>query len=268
MIDLHAALHGLAAAAALAFATWIASVARHDVSLVDRVWSSMIGAAAITVLASRAAPTPRDMVMLVLVGVWAARLAYYVTRRNWGHGEDRRYQQIRARNEPYFAAKSLVLIFGLQAVLATLVAAPFLASPPAAPTASTWGWADTFGALIAAGGIAMEAVADAQMGAFKADPGNRQRVMDRGLWRYSRHPNYFGECCLWWGLWCMAFGSGGAWWAIVSPLLMTVLLLKVSGVSLLEKDIGERRPAYRDYIARTNAFIPGRPKVAPGGQSQ
>jgi steroid 5-alpha reductase family enzyme len=84
--------------------------------------------------------------------------------------------------------------------------------------------------------------------------------MDRGLWRYTRHPNYFGECCTWWGLFVIALAAGGAWWSIVSPLLMTVLLLKVSGVTLLEKDIGERRPAYRDYVARTNAFIPGPPR--------
>ena len=108
-------------------------------------------------------------------------------------------------------------------------------------------------------GIGFEAIADAQMSRFKADPSHRGRVMDRGLWRYSRHPNYFGEACVWWGMWLMALGAaglGGAW-SVVSPLLMTWLLLRVSGVRLLEADIGHRRPAYRDYIARTNAFVPG-----------
>ena len=102
------------------------------------------------------------------------------------------------------------------------------------------------------------------MARFKSDPKHKGQVMDRGLWRYTRHPNYFGEVCVWWGLWLIALGGagwGGAW-SVVSPLLMTVLLLKVSGVSLQEKDIGERRPAYRDYIERTNAFIPGAPKKA------
>ena len=100
------------------------------------------------------------------------------------------------------------------------------------------------------------------MAAFKADPANKGQVMDRGLWRYTRHPNYFGETCFWWGMWLIALAAGGAAaiWTVLSPLLMTVLLLKVSGVALLEKDIGERRPAYRDYIARTNAFIPGPPR--------
>jgi steroid 5-alpha reductase family enzyme len=96
------------------------------------------------------------------------------------------------------------------------------------------------------------------MARFKADPANAGRVMDRGLWRHSRHPNYFGECCAWWGLWLVCIGGAGlaGAWTVISPLLMTVLLLKVSGVSLLEKDIADRRPAYRDYIARTPAFFP------------
>jgi steroid 5-alpha reductase family enzyme len=123
--------------------------------------------------------------------------------------------------------------------------------------------------LLAAFGIAFEATADAQMARFKADTehrGQRQApVMDRGLWRYTRHPNYFGEACTWWGLWLLALGAGGlsAAWTVASPLLMTVLLLKVSGVSLLEKDIVERRPGYRDYIARTPAFVPWWPRRKP-----
>jgi steroid 5-alpha reductase family enzyme len=108
-------------------------------------------------------------------------------------------------------------------------------------------------------GLIIEAVADAQLAKFKSRPVNRGAVMDRGLWRYSRHPNYFGECCLWWGLWLVAVPAGGAW-TVVSPLLMTILLLRVSGVTLLEKDITERRPAYRAYVARTNAFFPGPPR--------
>jgi steroid 5-alpha reductase family enzyme len=105
-------------------------------------------------------------------------------------------------------------------------------------------------------GILVESVADAQLAAFKANQDNRGKVLDAGLWRYTRHPNYFGECCVWWGFFLFALAAGG-WWTLFSPLLMTFLLLRVSGVTLLEKDIVERRPAYRDYIARTNAFIPG-----------
>lgn len=117
------------------------------------------------------------------------------------------------------------------------------------------------GALVATAGIVIEAVADAQLARFRRDSRTRGRVLDRGLWAWSRHPNYFGECCVWWGLWLVAL-AGGAAWTVFAPLLVTVLLLRVSGVTLLEKDIGERRPAYRDYVARTSAFVPWPPRRA------
>jgi len=254
-----AALLGLGAAVGLATLTWIASLVRRDVSLVDRVWSFVI---AVPVLAYACVLPPvgdaRFMVMAVLLVLWAVRLAAYVSWRNWGHGEDRRYQAIRARNGSSFPLTSLVYVFFLQAVLAWLVSLPFLA---VLARPGSWSALDALGAAIAGLGFVFEAVGDQQLAAFKGDPANRGKVMDRGVWRYSRHPNYFGECCVWWGFFLMAVSAGG-WWSIVSPLVMTGLLLKVSGVALLEKDIGERRPAYRDYIARTNAFFPGPPKKA------
>jgi steroid 5-alpha reductase family enzyme len=114
-------------------------------------------------------------------------------------------------------------------------------------------------------GFGTESVADAQLAAFRADPANRGRVLDTGLWRYTRHPNYFGECTLWWGYYLLAVAAGG-WWTLPAPLLMTFLLLRVSGVALLERDIGERRPGYREYVRHTNAFIPGprKPPLAAG----
>jgi len=144
----------------------------------------------------------------------------------------------------------------LQAVLAWLISAPLAA---AIVSAAPIGVIDVIGAALAVFGIAFETFADAQLARFKAKPANAGRVMDSGLWRYTRHPNYFGEFCVWWGLYAIALAAG-AWWTVFSPVLMTVLLLKVSGVALLEKDIGERRPAYRDYVARTNAFFPGPPR--------
>ena len=250
-------LAGLAASLAIAVLTWLASVLRRDASLVDRVWSLMIAGAGLAFALALEAPAERGIVMLAITVAWAARLSVYITRRNWGHGEDRRYQAIRARNEPGFALKSLYLVFGLQGALAVVVALPLLAG---LATPAAWNALDLLGAALALGGLACEALADAQMNRFKADPASRGRVMDRGLWRYSRHPNYFGECCVWWGLGLMALAAGG-WWALVSPLLMTVLLLKVSGVALLEQDIGTRRPGYAEYVARTNAFVPGPPKA-------
>lgn len=257
----HAALPGLALIALLAGLTWLASLVRRDVSLVDRTWGLFIAGAAIVYALVLPAAGARSAWLLLLVVAWALRLSLFITWRNWGHGEDRRYREIRARNQPNFALKSLVLIFALQALLAWTVSTPLLAGmASAAPLTAL----DAVGIAVAVFGIAFEAVADAQMARFKADPAQRGQVMDRGVWRYSRHPNYFGETCIWWGLWLVAL-AGAGWagaWSVASPLLMTVLLLKVSGVSLLEKDIVERRPAYRDYIARTNAFVPGRPRRA------
>ena len=250
------ALHGLALVAVLAFGTWIASLVQRDASLVDRMWSLMIAGPAVVYASQTAWSSPRAIALLVLVLAWGLRLSAYITWRNWGHGEDRRYQQIRARNQPNFAFKSLVLIFALQMVLAWIVSAPTLA---ALAGERAFGALDVAGIVVALAGFLFEAIGDAQMAAFKRDGANKGRVMDRGLWRHTRHPNYFGEACFWWGVWLIALAAGGAaaTWTVLSPLLMTVLLLKVSGVAMLEKDIGERRPAYRDYIARTNAFIPG-----------
>ena len=253
------ALRGLAPIALIALCTWIASVVRRDASLVDRVWSLMIAAPALVYASQTSWTSPRAIAVQVLVLAWGLRLAAYITWRNWGHGEDRRYQAIRARNEPHFALKSLVLVFALQMVLAWIVSAPTLAAfagraPLGAPARG--------GRRGARAGVQFEASGDAPLGPVRRDPAHRGQVMDRGLWRYTRHPNYFGEACVWWGLWLVALAAGGlaAAWTVLSPLLMTVLLLKVSGVAMLEKDIGERRPAYRDYIARTNAFIPGPPR--------
>lgn len=236
-----------------ALLTWLVSVARRDVSIVDTLWALMIALGG--GLYALAAPQvgPRAGLVLLLSGLWAVRLSGYITWRNWGQGEDRRYQAIRARNEPHFAIKSLYLVFGLQGLLAWVVALPLMG---AMASEAPLGWLDGVGAALWLFGIAYEAIADGQLARFKADPAQAGRVMDRGLWRYSRHPNYFGELCLWWGAWLVALGAGAAW-TVVSPLLMTVLLLKVSGVALLERDIGERRRAYADYVRRTNPLIPG-----------
>jgi steroid 5-alpha reductase family enzyme len=196
-------------------------------------------------------------VLIVLLGLWALRLSGYLTWRNWGQPEDHRYQTIRRRNEPHFALKSLYLIFGLQGTLAWIVSLPLLAAI-AAPGSLTA--LDLAGMAIWSAGFAFESVGDLQLARFKSVPANRGRVMDRGLWRYTRHPNYFGDCCIWWAFYLFAL-AGGGWWSLTGPLLMSFLLLRVSGVALLEKDIGRRRPAYRDYVLRTNAFLPGPTKL-------
>jgi steroid 5-alpha reductase family enzyme len=254
---MQAAALGLAASLALALAAWAASVPARDVSIVDSAWAFLVWLPAAVMAVALPEPGPRATAMLALAAAWALRLSGYIAWRHRGQPEDHRYQAIRRRNEPHFAWKSLVLVFGLQAVLGWIVAAPLMAAV-ASPRA--WSALDGLGIALFTFGLLFEAVADAQLARFKADPSRRGQVLATGLWRYTRHPNYFGECCLWWGAWLVATAAG-AWWTVFSPLLMTILLLKVSGVALLEKDIGERRPAYADYVRRTNAFVPGRPRA-------
>lgn len=255
MFDLHAALLALAAIAVLAVAGWLLSVVKRDASIVDSLWSLFFLLAVVVYAANTATSEPRATIVLVLVTLWALRLAGYLTWRNWGEPEDRRYQAIRVRNEPGFAWKSLYLVFGLQGLLAAIIAMPLIAGVGG----GALNVLDYAGIALWLLGFGFETIGDWQLTRFKADPANRGRVLDTGLWRYTRHPNYFGEATLWWGYYLIAAAAGG-WWTVFAPLLMTLLLLKVSGVSLLEQDIHERRPAYRDYIARTNAFLPWRPR--------
>ncbi|MFN8545517.1 MAG: DUF1295 domain-containing protein [Candidatus Binatia bacterium] len=256
MFDSTAFLVGLGAVLTTAFATWCVSVHKGDVSIVDSIWPLFFVVAALGYAATVPQRGPRAQLVLVLLVLWAMRLSVYLTWRNWGQPEDRRYQTIRRRNEPHFALKSLYLIFGLQGTLAWIVSLPLLAAIAAPGSLNAL---DLAGIAIWGAGFAFESVGDLQLARFKRVPANRGRVMDRGLWRYTRHPNYFGDCCIWWAFFLFGW-AGGGWWSFVGPLLMSFLLLRVSGVALLEKDIGQRRPAYRDYVLRTNAFVPGPPK--------
>jgi steroid 5-alpha reductase family enzyme len=244
---------GLGVLATAALGTWVISLWRRNVAIVDSLWSLLFVLAGVAYALGAPHVGPRLVLALVLVTVWALRLSLYITWRNWGHGEDRRYQAIRARNEPHFALKSLYLVFGLQALLAWVISLPLLG---AALNPSPLGWLDGVGAALWLVGLCFEAGGDWQLARFKAVQANRGKVMDRGLWRLTRHPNYFGDFCIWWGLYLVALAAG-AWWSVAGPMLMSVLLMRVSGVTLLEKDIGERRPQYRDYVRRTNAFFPG-----------
>ena len=256
MFDSTAFLVGFGVILAIAFVTWCASALKRDVSIVDAVWPLFFLAAALTYAGAVPQRGPRAELVLVLVGLWALRLTGYLTWRNWGEPEDRRYQQIRRHHEPRFALKSLFMVFGLQGTLAWIVSLPLLAAI-ASPTGLNP--LDYAGVALWGVGFFFESVADLQLARFKNAAANRGRVMDRGLWRYTRHPNYFGDFCIWWSFFLFASAAGG-WWSFVEPLLMSFLLLRVSGVALLEKDIAERRLGYRDYVLRTNAFVPGPPK--------
>jgi len=253
---LYALLCALAFALAAAVVTWAVSFVKADVSIVDGVWSLLILGAGLVFALTLPERGPRTVGVLALAALWALRLSAHIIWRNHGAPEDHRYRAIRARNQPHFEWKSLYLVFILQAVLAWIVAMPLAA---AIAGGNALGWLDLAGAALVLFGFVFESVGDWQLARFLRNGNAAGAVMDRGLWRYTRHPNYFGEWCVWWGFYLIACAAGG-WWALLSPLLMSVLLMRVSGVTLLEKDIGERRPAYREYIARTNAFFPGAPK--------
>ncbi len=244
--------------AAAMFGLWLLSVRLRDVSIVDLFWGTGFVVVASWTCVRMGAYDVRSMLITSVVAVWGLRLSAYLTWRNWGHGEDRRYQAIRANYGPRFWWLSLFIVFGFQGALIWLVSLPvqWALVAPALPMT----WLNWFGLGLAAAGIAIESTADAQMARFKADPASAGQVCDRGLWRYSRHPNYFGDCVVWWGLYLLAFSGAGYAWTAIGPVIMSVMLLRVSGVALLEKDIAERRPAYADYIRRTSAFVPLPPR--------
>jgi steroid 5-alpha reductase family enzyme len=257
MVEWYAYLWSLLAITGVALLFWVVSLLRRDVSIVDSAWSLLFLSALVAYIAAGETAGPRTVLIVLLVTAWALRLSAYITWRNWGEGEDRRYRAIRQKHQPGFAWKSLYIVFGLQGLLAWIIALPLVA---AVSGSSAIGVLDYLGVAVWAMGMLFEAVGDQQLANFKAKAGNRGRVMDQGLWRYTRHPNYFGECCIWWGFYLIALAAGG-WWTLLSPLLMTLLLLRVSGVALLERDIAERRPAYRHYVQRTSAFFPRPPRA-------
>jgi len=253
MLDLSAYALAGAALVVMAIGSWLVSIVKQDVSIVDALWSLMFVVLLLVYSASIETLGSRAPLVLALVAIWAFRLSAYIALRNHGQPEDRRYRQIRYNNEPHFALKSVYIVFGLQAALAWVIGFPLAA---AVTSQAPLGALDYAGVMLWLIGFAFETIGDLQLARFKRDPANSRRVLDRGLWAYTRHPNYFGEFVLWWGYFLLALGAG-AWWTIFAPLLMTGLLLKVSGVALLERDIGTRRPEYEDYVRSTNAFFPG-----------
>lgn len=247
-------LYALIPLSIFALLGWIYSVMRKNVHVIDSMWSLYFLGTSLVVVSMQPAPlSMRANILLALVVVWSLRLAVYLMIRNWGKDEDYRYQQIRANNQPHFWLKSLYIVFGLQLLLAWVIALPLVTALTGEPAL---GWLDIAGLVLVAVGIAWESIADWQLYRFKRKPEHAGQVLDAGLWALSRHPNYFGEACVWWGFYLMAVAAGG-WWTIFSPVLMTILLLRVSGVHLLEQTIHERRPQYRQYQQSTNAFFPG-----------
>lgn len=249
----------LAAVLGLMFLIWCVSIPLRDVSIIDPFWGPGFILVACIAWCMNSSDSIRVPILTVLTTIWGQRLSFYLLWRNWGHGEDRRYQAMRARQGRHFWWISLFTVFWLQGIILWFVSIPIQIAATSGQS-PPFGWLDVTGIDLWGIGQFFEAVGDWQLARFKANPANDGKVMDRGLWRYTRHPNYFGNFCVWWGLYLLA-ASNGAFWTIGSPLLMSVLLLKVSGVTLLESTITNRRPDYAKYQAKTNTFFPGPPSV-------
>ncbi|MEO7664715.1 MAG: DUF1295 domain-containing protein [Candidatus Limnocylindrales bacterium] len=246
--------------AALMTALWVVSVIVRVASIVDPFWGLAFVAIAWSTFLQRSPGGNTSSVPLfvpMLVTIWGVRLSAYLAWRNLGHGEDFRYVRMRERFGNRFPLISLFVVFLLQAFLAWLVSFPVQASVGIAEPAAAFAIA---GVALWAIGLFFETTGDLQLAAFKRDPANKGKVMDRGLWRYTRHPNYFGDFCAWWGFFLIA-ASAGQWWTVFGPLLMSILLIRISGAGLLEKTIGDRRPGYAEYIRKTSGFFPMPPKA-------
>jgi steroid 5-alpha reductase family enzyme len=255
---------GLGAVLASMTLVWLLSLARRDASIVDVFWGPGFVIAAWVYVVASATRTSRGVLAAVLVTLWGLRLALHILWRSRGRGEDYRYRAMRERDPAGFPRRSLLTVFWLQAALLWAVSAPLFQAQRPGPAGLTA--LDGLGLALFALGFLFEAVGDFQLARFRNDPANAGRVMDRGLWRYTRHPNYFGDALLWWGFFCLALATAGSWWTILSPVLMTLLLMRVSGVTLLEQKLRETRPDYRRYADETSAFFPWLPRRGrPGG---
>lgn len=250
-------LAGGAAILALMTLLWVWSVAVRDASLVDLFWGPGFSLPALVYFALGDGDFGRRALLTTLVMIWGLRLGLHLYRRNLGKGEDYRYQAWRRQYGAAYWWVSFFQVYLLQGGLMWLISAPLLAAQLG--PAPALNLLDGLGALVWGVGFLFEAVGDWQLARFKADPANAGQVMDRGLWRYTRHPNYFGDACLWWGHWLIACSAPWGWATAFAPALMTFLLLRVSGVALLEQNLF-RRPGYREYVARTSAFFPWPPK--------
>lgn len=244
--------------AAVMVTTWIISLIIKNASIVDIVWGAGFAVTSWVLAATVDGDNGRQILLAVMVGLWGMRLALYLAKRNIGHGEDWRYKAMRKKKGKNFGLISLVTVFGLQGVLMWTVSLPVILgnaddSPGVGPIA-------VMGIMLWIVGLTFEAVGDYQLAQFKKDPANSTKVMDKGLWSLTRHPNYFGDALLWWGIGIVGAETGSGVFGFIGPVVMTFFLLKVSGVPMLERSLSRRREGYAEYVARTSGFIPRPPK--------
>lgn len=262
-------LENLGVSVACFLLVWRVGVALKDATVVDSWWPlGMVLLAWTSFLRVGGQPTPRKLLLAGLCTAWGLRLGLHLFRRWRGHGPDRRYVAMLAKAQAErgwsFATASLLLVFAVQAPLQFIVSLPVqLGQVSAAPAAlGPLAWSGLALGLV---GLVFEAVGDWQLARFKADPASAGKVLDTGLWRYTRHPNYFGDACVWWGLYLIAAETGPGIWALPGPFLLTVSLIRWSGAPLVEGNLRTSRPGYEDYIRRTSGFVPWPPKRAAAG---
>lgn len=249
----------------LMLATWGVSLAVRDASIVDIAWGAGFVLVAWVARWLGGSDAPHAWLLPVLATVWGARLALHLARRNLGKGEDFRYVRMREKHGDRFALVSLGTVFGVQGALMWVVSLPLQLGQR--PSDRGVGVLAALGVVAWAVGLWFEAVGDWQLARFRRDPANAGRVLDTGLWAWTRHPNYFGDACVWWGLALVAADAGGAWLGLLGALVMNVLLVRVSGAALLERSLRRSKPGWADYAARTSGFIPRPPRRSAPARS-
>ncbi len=237
---------------------WIFSVLVRNASIVDPFWGPGFVLAAFYYYFQTEGVPARQILVLTLTTIWGLRLGLYLGWRNWGKGEDFRYRQFRQDygRERYWWV-SFFQVFLLQGVLMWLISAPLLGAQYYSHR--PLGWLDAAGVLIWLVGFVFEAGGDWQLARFKSDPANRGKLLTSGFWRYTRHPNYFGDSAVWWGLGLICIAAG-SFVPALGAVLMTAMIIKISGVSLLEKSLKKVKPGYEEYVRNTSSFIPWFPK--------
>jgi steroid 5-alpha reductase family enzyme len=238
-------------------AVWVIGLAIKDSSIVDIWFAPCLGIAAVIGWQIGGGTDDRRLLVMLLALLWSARLGGYLLWRNWGR-EDPRYARLRTHVESQgksYAIHSLIRINIYQGVTVVILAVPFILAQVATEPAGL-GAVARFGAVLVVFGVVFEGVADLQLARFKADAANKGKVLDTGLWRYSRHPNYFGECCVWLGFALIALEVPRGWIGLVAPALMAWLILGMMGKELLERRMLKKRPGYQDYVRRTSGFFP------------
>jgi steroid 5-alpha reductase family enzyme len=251
----------------LAFMTiiWVFTLLLKNTSIVDIFWG--FGFVVLNWVYFFLAPDgvlARKWLISVIVTIWGLRLSIYIFWRNWGKGEDFRYQKLRDAAGPAWWWQSYFKVFVFQGLVMWIVSAP-LVFPHMSSTPDKLNILDYLGLALWAIGFYFESVGDFQLSRFKADPANKGKLLTSGVWRYTRHPNYFGDSAQWWGFYLIAAATGQGAYAFLSPIIMTFMLLRVTGVALLEKSLKDAKPGYEDYVRNTNAFIPWFPRKSSVG---